>query len=152
MPPPFVPGLETAGVVRYAPPGSGFHAGHERRRQLQLVLTLAQQQVRKAHAGSANVDDDLVAVIGNIVDIGIDYAGWAGKLLYDTGFHANYSLNPAFCAPDRSVISAQCAATSCTEGGVSKVTPAFWNNAARCTLPPPTMNTDALSAHSSVHR
>ena len=65
---------------------------------------------------------------------------------------APYSLNPAFCAAERSVISVHCAATSCTEGGLSKLTPSFWNSAARCTLPPPTMKTDALSAHSSVHR
>jgi hypothetical protein len=52
-----------------------------------LVLALAQQQVRKAHPGGPNVDDDVVTVAGDVVDVRVDNAVGAAQLLYDTGFH-----------------------------------------------------------------
>lgn len=63
-----------------------------------------------------------------------------------------YSENAARCGSDRSVIVSQAAATSSTEGGSVNVVPSFWNSATRWTLPPPTMNTAAVSGTSSVHR
>ncbi len=66
-------------------------------------------------------------------------------------------LKLARCAADRSVISPHFAATSSTDGTSENVTPSFWNSAARCTLPPPTMNTDVgvgqfLGAQVGHHR
>ena len=54
----------------------GLHAGDERRRQLELVLALAQQQVRKAHPGGADIDDQDVVVAGDVLDIGVDKTVW----------------------------------------------------------------------------
>ncbi len=50
----------------------GFHAGDERRRQLELVLAFAQQQIRKADPGGTDVDDQNVVVAGDVLDIGVD--------------------------------------------------------------------------------
>jgi hypothetical protein len=52
-----------------------------------LILALGQEQIRKTHSGGTYLDDDVATAIGYVVDVGIDYAGRAGKLLYDTGFH-----------------------------------------------------------------
>ena len=49
----------------------GFHAGDEWRRELELVLAFAQQQIRKAHPGGADVDDQNVVVAGDVLDIGV---------------------------------------------------------------------------------
>lgn len=65
---------------------------------------------------------------------------------------SRYSEKAARCGSDRSVIVSQAAATSSTEGGSVNVVPSFWNSATRWTLPPPTMNTAAVSGTSSVHR
>ena len=61
-------------------------------------------------------------------------------------FIRDYRIEKLACfGADKSSISAQCAAISSTDGGVLKVTPWFWNNAVRCTLPPPTMKIESVS-------
>ena len=61
------------GVLRRPIDNAGsLHAGDERRRQLELVLALAQQQVRKADTRGADTDDQDVVVWGDVLNVGID--------------------------------------------------------------------------------
>src|ERR1700677_2225231 len=61
-------------------------------------------------------------------------------------------LKVAGFASIRLVISGQRAATSSTDGWLSNLVPSFKNNATRCTEPPLTTNTEAVSGTSSAHR
>jgi hypothetical protein len=49
----------------------GFHARDEGRRQLELILALAHQQVRKADSRGPDTDDQRVVIPDDVVDIGV---------------------------------------------------------------------------------
>lgn len=147
-----MPGLVFRLVRRRAHHPGDLHAGDERWLEPQLVFAAQQQQVGEADPGRTDVDDNNI-LAADIIDVGVDQSGGAGEFLRDKRFHRTQPrLNVARCAADRSVISPHFAAMSSTEGTSEKVMPSFWNSAVRWTLPPPTMNTEAVSGSSSVIR
>jgi hypothetical protein len=79
------------GLVGRRPHHPGdLHAGDERRLETQLILAAQEQQVRKAHPGGTDVDDNHV-LAANAVDIGVGQSRRSGKLLRYKRFHLDLS-------------------------------------------------------------
>ena len=81
-----LPRGESGALGRRAHRSRHLHAGGERWFQPKLILTAQQQQVGKADAGGADVDDDRIPW-GRFLDVDVRQPGSTGKCLRYKRFH-----------------------------------------------------------------